>query len=92
VLTIVIAEILQERFELAPELFGALTVFAPVNTLLPGLILRMPPPEYDAPEIRATLTACARAKQPKARRRARDDAVRRAHSMTEFSHLCARTA
>jgi hypothetical protein len=51
VLTIDIAEILQERFELAPELFGALTVVAPVNTLLPGLILRMPPPEYDAPEI-----------------------------------------
>ncbi len=49
VFTIVIAEILQERFELSPTLYGALIVFALVNTVLPGLVLRVPPPEFDAP-------------------------------------------
>lgn len=50
VFTIVIAEILQERFDLPPHLYGALIVFTLANTLLPGLLLRMPTPEYDTPE------------------------------------------
>jgi Kef-type K+ transport system membrane component KefB len=51
VFTIVIAEILQQQFGLSPELFGALIVFTLVNTMLPGLMLRFPPPEFDTPEI-----------------------------------------
>jgi len=50
VFTIVIAEILEERFGLAPDLFGGLLIFTLVNTMLPGLVLRVPPPEYDTPE------------------------------------------
>ncbi len=51
VFTIVIAEILQERFGLSDELFGALIVFALANTLVPGFVLRISPPEYDTPEV-----------------------------------------
>lgn len=50
VFTIVIAEILEERFALRPELFGALIVFTIVNTLLPGFVLRLPLPEFESPE------------------------------------------
>lgn len=51
VFTIVIAEILQDDFGLSPTLFGALIVFTLVNTVVPGYILRAPPPEYDTPEL-----------------------------------------
>jgi len=51
VFSIVIAEILQERFALSVELFGALIVFALVNTLLPGFVLHLPVPEFDTPEV-----------------------------------------
>ncbi len=47
VFTIVLAEILSERFGLAPELFGALMVFTLVNTLIPGFTLRIPPPDFE---------------------------------------------
>lgn len=57
VFTIVIAEILQERFALAPELFGALIIFTLVNTVLPGFALRVPPPEFDTPEAPRTQPA-----------------------------------
>lgn len=51
IFTLVLAEILRDRFALAPELFGSLIVYAVINTTLPGLILRTPPPEYDSPEL-----------------------------------------
>ncbi|MFO0673758.1 MAG: cation:proton antiporter [Polyangiaceae bacterium] len=51
VFTIVIAEILQERFNLSPSLFGALIIFTVVNTLFPGFALRLPPPEFETPEV-----------------------------------------
>ncbi len=51
VFTIVIAEILQERFALSPTLFGALIVFTLLNTLLPGIALRQPAAEYETPEV-----------------------------------------
>lgn len=54
VFTIVIAEILRKHFQLSPELFGALIVFTLVNTLLPGFLLRLPTPAYDAPELSRT--------------------------------------
>ncbi len=50
VFTIVIAEILQERFALPDQLFGALVVFTLVNTLVPGFVLHTPAPEFDTPE------------------------------------------
>ncbi|MBL9008789.1 MAG: cation:proton antiporter [Myxococcales bacterium] len=54
VFTMVIAEILQERFGLAPQFFGGLVIFALVNTLVPGFILRLPPPEFETPEAPRT--------------------------------------
>ena len=51
VFTIVIAEILEERFHLEPKLFGALIAFTLVTTLLPGFVLRTPPAEYETPEV-----------------------------------------
>lgn len=51
VFTIVIAEILRNRFELEPELFGSLIVFTVVNTLLPGFALKLPTPDFEHPEV-----------------------------------------
>lgn len=50
VFTLVLAEILRERYALPDYLFGALTVFALVNTAIPGFILRAAPPDFVAPE------------------------------------------
>jgi len=50
VFTLVIADILQERFGLPSDLYGALTVYALVNTVLPGVLLGTPTPSYDEPE------------------------------------------
>jgi Na+/melibiose symporter-like transporter len=50
VFTFVLADILHDRFGLPDRLYGALVVFALVNTALPGLFLRLPPPEFAAPE------------------------------------------
>ncbi len=66
VFTIVIAEILQERFALAPELFGSLMIFTLVNTLIPGFALHLPPPEFENPEIPRTPTALAITSEPTA--------------------------
>ncbi|MBK8245971.1 MAG: hypothetical protein IPK85_00995 [Gemmatimonadetes bacterium] len=38
--TLVIAEILRERFVLSPWLFGALVFYTVLNTIIPGLLLR----------------------------------------------------
>ncbi|MFM2418810.1 MAG: hypothetical protein RL385_3533, partial [Pseudomonadota bacterium] len=54
VFTIVIAEILQERFGLDAKLFGALIIFTLVNTLVPGFVLRTPTPDYETPEAPRT--------------------------------------
>lgn len=50
VFTLVLADILHDHFGLPDRLFGALLVFTLVNTALPGLFLRLPPPEFAAPE------------------------------------------
>lgn len=50
VFSLVLADILRERYALSAELFGALVVFALCNTVLPGLILRASPPEFSEPE------------------------------------------
>lgn len=51
VFSLVIAGILRERFDLAAPLFGGLIVYTLLNTVVPGLVLRMPAPVYDAPEL-----------------------------------------
>jgi Kef-type K+ transport system membrane component KefB len=61
VFTVVIAEILEEKFALRPELFGALIIFTLVNTTLPGYLLRTPAPEYETPEVPRTPEAGAEA-------------------------------
>jgi Kef-type K+ transport system membrane component KefB len=50
VFTLVLAEILKERYALSPHLFGALVVFALVNTALPGILLHTPPPDFAEPQ------------------------------------------
>lgn len=51
IFTLVLAGILRDRFMLPAWLFGALIVYAVLNTTLPGLLFRTPPPSYDAPEL-----------------------------------------
>lgn len=51
VFNLVLADILKERFALAPQLYGALIVYAIGTTLLPGFLLRVPAPEFDTPEV-----------------------------------------
>jgi Kef-type K+ transport system membrane component KefB len=48
VFTLVIAGILRERFQAPDSLVGGLVVYAVLNTLLPGLVLRQPAPEFGA--------------------------------------------
>lgn len=47
VFTLVIAEILRERFVLPPWLFGALVFYTVLNTIIPGLLLHAPAAEPD---------------------------------------------
>jgi hypothetical protein len=49
VFTLVLAEILRARFEVPPWLFGSLVVYALGTTVLPTLLFRTPPPEFDTP-------------------------------------------
>ena len=51
VFTIVLAEILRDRYDIAPQLFGALIVYTLVNTVVPGFALKLPPPEFNTPSI-----------------------------------------
>lgn len=51
VFTIVIANILRDRFDLPPHLYGALIVYTLLNTVIPGFVLGTPTPEFDAPTI-----------------------------------------
>jgi len=51
VFTLVIAEILRDQFNVPPYLFGGLIVYTLANTLIPGLVLKLPPPEFEAPHV-----------------------------------------
>lgn len=51
VFSMVLADILRERFAASPALIGAIIIYALVNTLIPGFILRTPVPDYDSPVI-----------------------------------------
>jgi Kef-type K+ transport system membrane component KefB len=49
VFTLVIAEILKERFAISPALFGGLVIYAVVNTMVPGFLFKLPPPDFVEP-------------------------------------------
>jgi Kef-type K+ transport system membrane component KefB len=49
VFTLVIAQILKERFLVPPAVFGGLVLYAVVNTTLPGLFLKIPAPDFNEP-------------------------------------------
>lgn len=63
VFTLVIAEILRDRFAAPPAAFGGLMVYALVNTVLPVLLLKAPPPAFDEP-MAATAPYESAAPQP----------------------------
>ncbi len=48
VFTLVLVSILRERFAAPPWLIGGLVVYTIVNTMIPGLFLRAPTPEFEA--------------------------------------------
>jgi Kef-type K+ transport system membrane component KefB len=51
VFTLVIAEILRDRFGVPQPVFGGLIVYTLSNTLLPGFILRLAPPSPDQVDV-----------------------------------------
>lgn len=51
VFTLVLAQILRERFDAPAWLYGGLIYYAVGNTLLPSLLFRSPPPEFESPEL-----------------------------------------
>lgn len=51
VFTLVLAQILREDFGAPVEVLGGLIVYTVVTTMIPSLILRLPPPEFDAPRL-----------------------------------------
>lgn len=53
VFTLVIAGILRDTFEVSGAIFGGLIIYTLINTLIPGFVLRIPPPDFDSPHISA---------------------------------------
>lgn len=51
VFTLVVAGIMRDEFQVSPALFGGLVIYTLGNTLLPGLVLRAPVPQYDDPTL-----------------------------------------
>lgn len=49
VFTLVLAQILKERFAVSSGVFGGLIVYAIVNTMIPSFVLKVPPPEFEEP-------------------------------------------
>lgn len=51
VFTLVVAGIMRDEFGIGGPLYGALIVYAVINTSLPGFIFHTPPPEFDRPML-----------------------------------------
>jgi Kef-type K+ transport system membrane component KefB len=51
VFTLVIAEIIRDRFTVPPGIYGGLVVYAIVTTLIPSFLFRAPAPEFAAPTV-----------------------------------------
>ena len=49
VFTLVVVQILRDQFVVPSWILGGLIVYTIVNTLIPGLVLKTPPPVFDAP-------------------------------------------
>jgi hypothetical protein len=63
VFTLVLSEILRDRFGASVTLVGALIVYTVINTMIPAFVLGAPPPEFDA--VHATpLTAATMSPPP----------------------------
>ncbi|SYZ74831.1 Sodium/hydrogen exchanger [Candidatus Zixiibacteriota bacterium] len=56
VFSLVILAILRDRFDLPPYLFGGIVIYTIINTVLPGFILRISPPDYESPHVPETAT------------------------------------
>ncbi len=54
VFTLVIAGILRDNFKVSDSIFGGLIIYTLANTLIPGFVLRIPPPNFDSPHISST--------------------------------------
>jgi Kef-type K+ transport system membrane component KefB len=64
VFTLVTAEILRDSFGAPDWLFGGLVVYALGNTLVPGLVLRVPTAELDNPDLPVLEAADRRGPEP----------------------------
>ncbi len=64
VFTLVLAEILREEFMIDPALYGALVIYAVVNTMLPSLIKRSAPPAFDEIHVTSLPPSPAAAPEP----------------------------
>ena len=53
VFTLVIVQILRERFDAPPAVLGGLILYTLATTILPSVFLRAPVPEFDSPELPA---------------------------------------
>lgn len=51
VFTLVIVHILRERFAAPPEVLGGLVLYAVATTVLPSILVRVPPPDFDSPAL-----------------------------------------
>jgi len=51
VFTLVIVHILRERFAAPPYVLGGLVLYALVTTVLPSILVRVPPPDFDSPAL-----------------------------------------
>jgi len=51
VFTLVLAEILRDRFSVPPEVFGGLIVYTLLNTLIPGFALGAPTVAFETPNL-----------------------------------------
>ncbi len=49
VFSLVIIAILRDRFNIPPSLFGGIVVYTIINTMLPGIILHISPPDFESP-------------------------------------------
>ena len=49
VFTLVLAQILRDRFDVPQHVFGGLIVYTILNTILPSLALHIPPPDFETP-------------------------------------------
>jgi len=60
VFTLVIVQILRDRFETPPFVLGGLVLYTVATTIIPSVFLRAPVPDFDTPELPALDTEVSR--------------------------------